>query len=46
MRFTDALGDLVGIEDPHDTHWQGDTYVTHSLIERDDAKENDARAAD
>ena len=30
----------------HDTEYDGTTYITPSLIDHDDGKENDGRAAD
>lgn len=39
--FLDALGDLIGITEPHRDEYDGDTYETPSLIDHDDGKEND-----
>ena len=43
--FIDALGDLIGLTEPHLDEYDGGHYVTPSIL-RDDGKENDGRAAD
>ena len=39
--FIDALGDLIGLTEPHLDEYDGGHYVTPSLIDHDDGKEND-----
>ena len=34
------------LDRPHDTEYDGGHYITPSLIDHDDGKENDGRAAD
>ena len=43
--FIDALGDLIGLTEPHLDEYDGGHYVTPSILQ-DDGKENDGRAAD
>ena len=38
--FIDALGDLIGLTEPHLDEYDGGHYVTPSIL-RDDGKEND-----
>ena len=44
MTFLDALGDLIGLSEPHLVEYDGGHYVTPSLIDHDDGKENDGEA--
>ena len=44
--FLDELYAIGTLTDDHDTEYDGDTYTTPSLIDHDDGKENDGRAAD
>lgn len=37
--FLDALGDLIGLTEPHLDEYDGDTFTTPSLIDHDDGKE-------
>ena len=44
--FLDALGDLIGLTEPHLDEYDGGHYTTPSLIDHDDGKETNGRAAD
>ena len=44
--FLDELHLIGTLTDDHDTEYDGGTYATPSLIDHDDGKENDGRAAD
>lgn len=41
--FIDALGDLIGLTEPHLDEYDGTEFVTPSLIDHDDGKENSTR---
>jgi len=41
VRLRDALGDLMGMLEPHLDEHDGRTYCTPSLIDHDDGKEED-----
>ena len=43
--FLDELYAIGTLTDDHDTEYDGEHYVTPSIL-RDDGKENDGRAAD
>ena len=43
--FIDALGDLIGLTEPHLDEYDGADYITPSLIDHDDGKENDGEEA-
>ena len=44
--FLDELYAVGTLTDDHDTEYDGGHYITPSLIDHDDGKENDGRAAD
>ena len=44
--FLDELYAVGTLTDDHDTEYDGTGYITPSLIDHDDGKENDGRAAD
>ena len=44
--FLDELWAVGTLTDDHDTEYDGTSYITPSLIDHDDGKENDGRAAD
>ena len=37
--FIDALGDLIGLTEPHLDEYDGEEFVTPSLIDHDDGKD-------
>ena len=37
--FLDALGDLIGLTEPHTDEYEGAQFTTPSLIDHDDGKE-------
>ena len=37
--FIDALGDLIGLTEPHLDEYDGTEFVTPSLIDHDDGKD-------
>ena len=43
--FLEALDNLVGLTEPHEDDYQGETWQTPSLINNDDRKENDGEEA-
>lgn len=45
-RFLDELYGIGTLTDPHLDEYGGTEYTTPSLIDHDDGKENDGRAAD
>ena len=45
-RFLDELWLCGTLTDDHDTECDGTVYATPSLIDHDDGKENNGRAAD
>ena len=44
--FLEELYAVGTLTDDHDTEYDGTSYITPSLIDHDDGKENDGRAAD
>ena len=43
MTFLNELCGIGTLTDDHDTEYDGTSYITPSLIDRDDGKENSAR---
>ena len=46
MTFLDELYLISTLTDDHNTEYDGTVYTTPSLIDHDDGKENNGRAAD
>ena len=46
VTFLEELYAVCTLADDHDTEYDGGHYITPSLIDHDDGKENDGRAAD
>ena len=45
MSFLDEMWAVGTLTDDHDTEYDGTTYITPSLIDHDDGKENDGEEA-
>ena len=45
MTFLDELYAIGALTDDHDTEYDGTSYITPSLIDHDDGKENDGEEA-